>query len=231
MPDTLRIALLLDADNLDEAAIRFATENAKGHGRLVIRRAWGRLNALRGHERVLADLGFAAEAALSAARGAKDTADLMLAQFAVRLAERRLVDIVALASSDSDFAAIARGVHESGLETLGYGRASSPLGLREAVTRFVPFPEKEPVATAAKPIAPEKPGQEQAKLVRVIEAALDKNGGARLSQLGSAVNKAFGGEYKKVFGVSSMTKLIEATPGFRLEGKGIEARVVRAKKA
>ncbi|MEO0429737.1 MAG: NYN domain-containing protein [Pseudomonadota bacterium] len=225
MTNKLRIALLLDADNLNDEAIQFVVADAKQRGLVVIRRAWGRLNALRGRERTLADLGFEARVALSAARGTKDTADLMLAQDAVRLAERRAVEMIALASSDSDFAAIAQGVHESGLQTLGYGRPTSPQGLREAVSTFVALPE--PKTTATDEVKEETSAD---KLQRVIGQALGDTGSIRVQLLGSIVSREFGKGYKKEFAVNTLSRLIEVTPGFKLEGQGMDARVVREKK-
>jgi len=108
MTDETLIALLVDADNVSAENIAFALAEARKSGIVTIRRAFGRLTSIKGREKALMEMGFAAEVALPGAKS-KDTADLLLAQYAVRLAERGVVDLIALVSSDSDFAAIAQG--------------------------------------------------------------------------------------------------------------------------
>lgn len=229
MTDTPRIAILVDADNVEAAHIRFAVEDARARGRVVIRRAVGRLNSIRGREKVLTDLGFSAEVAFSGARATKDTADLMIAQTGIRLAERGTVEIVALVSSDSDFATIARGIAESGVEVIGYGKANTPAAFREAVSAFIAFPEG-----GAGETTPEGPSaRDLDKVRRVITAQLDRRGRARPQAVGSQLNRAFDGNYKRHFGVKTLHELVEQVGGFEIGdepgGQGVSAQILRRK--
>lgn len=206
MTQSPRIAVLVDADNVSEAQIEFSLSEAAKSGTVTIRRAFGRLASLKGREKGLTEMGFAAEVALPAAKS-KDTADLLLAQYAIRLAERRTVDIVALVSSDSDFAVIARGVAESGLETLGFGRADVPAGHRAACTHFVPFPSPSAKAAPAAGRGAEKDDLAEATLV--IRESLGKTGEARMNAIGTALSRALGKDYKKDLGVGTLSALIK----------------------
>jgi len=229
MTDTLRIAILVDADNVEAAHIRFAVDDARARGRVVIRRAVGRLNSIRGREKVLTDLGFSAEVAFSGARATKDTADLMLAQIGIRLAERGTVEVIALVSSDSDFATIARGIAESGVEVIGYGKANTPAAFREAVASFTAFPED-----GAGGAEPERGAARDAdKARRIINAQLDRKGRARPQTIGSQLNRAFDGNYKAKFGVKTLHELVARIGGFEIVdmpgGHGVSAQTLRRK--
>jgi uncharacterized LabA/DUF88 family protein len=229
MTDAPRIAILVDADNVDGSHIRFAVEDARKRGRVVIRRAVGRLSSIKGREKLLGELGFSAEVALATTRATKDTADLMIAQMAIRLAERGMVDTIALVSSDSDFATIARGVAESGAEAIGYGKANTPAAFREAVSDFIAFPESG--GTRAEPDA--TPKKDIEKAVRVIKAQLDRKGRARTQTVGSQLNRAFDGNYKDRFGVKTLHELVEKVGGFEItndpDGSGVSAQIVMRK--
>lgn len=201
-----RIALLVDADNVGEDDIRFALDAAMREGAVTIRRAFGRLASIKGREKALTAMGFAAEVALPGAK-AKDTADLLLAQYAIRIAERRAVDIVALVSSDSDFATIAQGVAESGLVTICFGRGASPEALRAAATRFVPFPEA--AAAAAEAEARGAARDDLAEAAAVIRASLGADGTARMNTIGTALSRALGKDYKTQLGVATLSALVK----------------------
>ncbi|MCL5776718.1 NYN domain-containing protein [Limibaculum sp. FT325] len=229
MTDTPRIAILVDADNVDAAHIRFAVDDARARGRVVIRRAVGRLSSIKGREKVLTDLGFSAEVAFSGARATKDTADLMIAQTGIRLAERGTVEIIALVSSDSDFATIARGIAESGVEVIGYGKANTPAAFREAVATFTAFPEN-----GAGGAEPERSGpRDIEKARRIVTAQLDRKGRARTQTVGSQLNRAFDGNYKTRFGVRTLHELVEMIGGFEIVdepgGQGVSAQMLRRK--
>ncbi|MGB0497488.1 MAG: NYN domain-containing protein [Rubricella sp.] len=222
MTDTQRIALLVDADNVEAENIRFAVEACQQRGDLVLRHAWGRVSAIKGRERVLGDLGFAAHVALPASRARKDTADLMLAQAAVRFAERDLVDIIAIASSDSDFVVIAQGIAEAGKRAIGFGRANTPSALKEACAEFVTFPDaNERKESARAEIGP----KDFAKLERIIRSQADKRGEVRMQTLGTMLNRSFGGDYRKHFGVKTLAELLADLDDVTVEGQGLGATI------
>lgn len=203
-----RIAVLVDADNVNEHNIDFAVSEAAKSGTVTIRRAFGRLSSIRGREKALTRMGFAAEVALPGAKS-KDTADLLLAQYAVRLAERRAVDLIALVSSDSDFAAIARGIAESGVECIGYGRPDVGPALREAFSHFTPFPAPPRGRGAGKGADRD----DLAEAAEVIRRTLGKTGQARTNAIGQQLTRAFDGDYKKALGVKTLGALLKKLAG------------------
>lgn len=222
-PDA-RVALLVDADNVDGRLIAFADARAATLGTIVVRRAFGRIDAIRAHEALLGSLGFGAEVALAAVRVPKNSADLLLGLYAMRLAERRAVESVALVSSDSDFAMVARGLAEAGVAVVGFGRADAPPALRASCARFVPFAPAP--ADAAVREAGDLPAEDLTKLRRVIDAALGTGRRAPASRVGQQINPAFGGDYKRHFRVSTLSQLVNRLEGYAIEGEGTVKSVV-----
>lgn len=231
MSTSKRVAILIDADNVDADQIAFAVEQAGQRGTITVRRAFGRLSSLKGCEAFLAALGFGAEVALPATTKIKDTTDLLIAQYAARLAERRAVDMVALVSSDSDFATIARGVAESGVDVHGYGKAAAPAALRNACASFIAFPEAPP-ATAAETVPDNKPsGADFRQMKKLIDDSsnADDQGRVRVQTLGATFKNEFGSDYLTRFGEKNLSSLLRLIDGFELDGEGTGMTIARAR--
>ena len=222
-----RIALLVDADNAEPRHILFAMNLARQHGAIVLKRAFGRLSSINGHAGVLEKHGFTAEVAFPAGNG-KNAADLMLAQYATRLAERRVIEIVALVSSDGDFGPVATGLAEAGLHTIGFGRAETPAALRNACGLFVPIPT--PAPTAPKPPEPATSPALAPAAASKLAAEFDKaiaSGSPRLVELGIRLKEVLGQDYKNRFGVKKLTDLVRLVPGYECRGSGAGVVVTR----
>ena len=235
----VRVAVLVDADNVSNGQIEFAVAEAAKCGVITIRRAFGRVGSLQSRENQLGQLGFSAEAALPGT-GSKNTTDFLLSQFAVQMAERGAIDLIVIVSSDSDFATVANGIGASGVPTLCIGREESPNALKNAASHFIAF-QTPPPEIAAAPAKTAKSGQETSKktdargnigkAIRVIRATLDTNGHANMSPVGQRLNLAFDGDYKKVFGVATLSKLIATMPSEfeieKLSNAGKTSKVVK----
>jgi uncharacterized LabA/DUF88 family protein len=207
MSDQTRIALLVDAENVNVEQTRFALEDAGRRGLLTIRRAFG--DFFRPHlaawKPFLTEEAFSVELSLSAV-ARKDTADLLLGQYAVRIAERGLVDMIALVSSDSDFGAIARSVSESGVPAIGYGRRDVPEAWRRSCAEYIAFPEAKP-----KPAADLDLDRDAVRstLLNLLRDAADPEGWLRLNTLGARLANSAGKGYAKRAGAASLTKLVQ----------------------
>jgi hypothetical protein len=218
-----RVAVLVDADNVETGHIAFVLNWSGKHGTIVLKRAFGRLSSINGHAPRLTKHGFTAEVAFPAGNG-KNAADLMLAQYALRLAERRSVEMIALASSDGDFAPIASGLVEAGVRTIGFGRKDTPQALRDAVDLFVVLPAR--AAQAPAPRTPASTPDRRGKLAEIIENATEE-GRAKLSTLGARLRAEFGPGYLKQHGAKTLTDLIARHGCYGVEGEGTVKWVVR----
>lgn len=207
-----RLALLVDAENVNPKQAEFALKDAQARGRVIVRRAFGdffRPN-LSGWKAFLTEHAFAAEMALSAITK-KDTADLLLAQHATRLAERDAVDVIALVSSDSDFGAIARGIAESGVPVIGYGRKGVPESWVRACSEFVTFPD-EPKPAPGASVGADDVKKNRDRLLSMMQEGRDENGWIRLATIGSRLSKKVGPDYKKQLGVKALSDLPKKFP-------------------
>lgn len=207
-----RIAVLVDADNVQSGQIDFAVREAQKHGIVTLRRAFGRLSSIKGRELVLSDLGFTAEVAFPPAENGKNAADLMMAQYAARLAERKAVEAIVLVSSDGDFAPIATGLAEAGVRTIGVGRSRTPLSFQNACTRFIPILQGSSDIHASTEFDMEN-------LAGVINEVLEGNR-IRLTALGPYLIANFGNDYKKSFRAKTLSELLGRLNGYRLTGEG-----------
>jgi uncharacterized LabA/DUF88 family protein len=208
MDRTNRIAFLVDAENVNVEQTRFALEDAQARGLVTVRRAFGDFFRphLAGWKPFLVAEAFTVELTLSAI-ARKDVADLMLGQYAVRVAERGHADMVALVSSDSDFGAIARSVSEAGLPVIGYGRAGVPESWVRSCAAFVAFPEK-----PAAPAVGDDAEKLKSTILNLMRDGVDEDGWLRLSTLGTRLTAKLGKGYARRLGAGTLTKLIERFP-------------------
>lgn len=149
-----KVALLIDADNVPPKLIAsvMAWDGNGEIGRFVVRRVYGNLNTLSKvawrnliHEHAMTPI-----LALPAT-GTKNAADMRLAIDAMDLVRERDLDAMCIVSSDSDFAALAIRVRESGLVVFGFGEAKTPAPYAAACNVFRQLGEVPP-PRPAKPI-------------------------------------------------------------------------------
>lgn len=129
-----RVALLVDGDNLAAASAGKLILRAATLGHLAVRRVYADASHLRNWE---SSAGFD----LRFARTGRNAADILLAMDAVDLAHRGAVSAFAIASSDRDFAPVARWLVarwlvERGFAVLGLGGPVASEDWRRSCTRF-----------------------------------------------------------------------------------------------
>lgn len=119
LPDGYKIAFLIDADNLSSASVKEAFEHlAKLGSGVSVRRAYGGLEKLVGVKDILRR--YAVSAFVNQGRG---TTDVALVVDAMDLLHRgALPSIVAIGSSDADFAPLAVRLREAGIRTICFAQ-------------------------------------------------------------------------------------------------------------
>jgi uncharacterized protein (TIGR00288 family) len=116
-----RVMLLIDADNVSVDVIEQAVARLlETHGALHVRRAYGTAESAVKHQAVFRRLGIKPMVNLSAG---KNSTDIALAVDAIDLVLAERPDIVAIASSDSDFAPLVHRLREKGCRVVGIGQA------------------------------------------------------------------------------------------------------------
>jgi uncharacterized protein (TIGR00288 family) len=166
---TDRVMLLIDADNVSVDVIEQAVASLlQAHGALHVRRAYCTGESAVKHQAVFKRLSIKPMVNLSTG---KNSTDIALAVDAVDLVLAERPDVVAIASSDSDFAPLVGRLREKGCRVVGFGQEGKTgdetllvydeytvLAHRKAQTEETPRPARKTAArtarkTAAKPAA------------------------------------------------------------------------------
>ncbi len=136
-----KVMLLIDADNVSIDVIEQTVHHLIAEfGALHGRRAYCNAESALKHQNTFKRLGIRPMVNLAAG---KNSTDIALAVDAVELVMRERPDVLAIASSDSDFAPLVTRVREKGCRVLGFGQdgktGDSTVALYD---RFVQFSSK-----------------------------------------------------------------------------------------
>ena len=167
----LRVALLIDADNLSGDVIEQAVEHLlKLYGAIHFRRAYSSPQKVIEHTDLYRRC--AIRPMVNVPTG-KNSTDIALAVDAIDLAICESPDVVVIGSSDSDYAPLAQRLREKGCRVLGIGQAGktgaeSPLAYDE----FIDLAHRKPREAAPRTAPPElRPARVRAQPARSRAAA------------------------------------------------------------
>ncbi len=216
------IALLIDADNASPEHLDDVLLVLGELGTINVRRAYGnwaktslkRWGELSGLHSIVPMQQF------DVVKG-KSATDMRMTIDAMDLLYRGQVDGFGIMSSDSDFLPLAQRIREEGLPVYGFGTAKTPLGFRQACTRFFDVAaldlrfEGQPDEEAASAKANT---QVDDVLIELLGAAYkaskrDEDGYASLSELGQRA-KAVSSFAVRNYGFTRLSDLIRAIPNF-----------------
>ena len=120
-PPARHVALLIDADNVSIDVVEQAVAQLLAeHGALHVRRAYGTAEHVAKHQAAFKRLGIRPMVNLAAG---KNSTDIALAVDAIDLMIAERPDVIAIASSDSDFAPLVTRLREKGCRVVGLGQA------------------------------------------------------------------------------------------------------------
>jgi uncharacterized protein (TIGR00288 family) len=118
---TERVMLLIDADNVSVDVIEQTVKLlVQEHGALHVRRAYCTAESALKHQQIFKRLSIKPMVNLAAG---KNSTDIALAVDALDLVLAERPDVVAIASSDSDFAPLVSRLREKGCRVRGFGQA------------------------------------------------------------------------------------------------------------
>lgn len=153
---TLRLAVLIDADNAQAAVIEGLLAEIARFGEATVRRIYGDFTstASSSWKKVLQRYAIKPVQQFAYSTG-KNATDSSLIIDAMDLLYTRKFDGFCLITSDSDFTGLAMKLREEGLKVYGFGEEKTPEAFRNACHKFV-FTEVIRSGTAAETIAPAK---------------------------------------------------------------------------
>jgi len=218
------IALLIDADNaspehLDEVLLVLGELGA-----INVRRAYGNWakTSLKGWGNLTGIHSIVPMQQFDVAKG-KSATDMRMTIDAMDLLYRGHVDGFGIMSSDSDFLPLAQRIREEGLPVYGFGTTKTPLGFRQACTRFFD------VAALHLPHEPAAPGDSSSEAAGGVDAELidllgqaykaskrDDEGYASLSELGQRAT-AVSSFAARNYGFTRLSDLIRSIPNFEVK--------------
>ncbi|MTW18334.1 NYN domain-containing protein [Rhodoplanes serenus] len=246
--DSLRLAVLIDADNTSARYASAIFDEIASLGEANVRRIYGDFSGARlaAWDSAVQSLAILQHQQRSNTSG-KNASDIALVIDAMDLLYKRTLDGFCLVSSDSDFTRLAQRLREDGLAVYGFGEHKTPEAFRNACTRFI-YVENlietaEPQPALDLPVGAVAPDREKKKepaskatpTIRKAMAGLeDDDGWAMLGGVGSRILNIAPDFDPRSFGHTKLSNLVESTGAFetkRLSEKVLMIRVKRNKKS
>ena len=231
---TLRLAVLIDADNAQAAVIEELLAEVARYGEATVRRIYGDFTAptSASWKKVLQRNAIKPVQQFAYSTG-KNSTDSTLIIDAMDLLYTGNFDGFCLVTSDSDFTGLAMRLREEGLTVFGFGERKTPEAFRNACHRFVfvevlraggapttpePAEPAEPADGSSAPATVEaaapaaEPGR-RAKLPKrfvlsALEQSVDDEGWAHLGTFGNYLNKLQPDFDPRLYGYRKLSDLV-----------------------
>lgn len=224
---TMRLAVLIDADNAQAAVIENLLAEIARYGEATVKRIYGDFTSTSSSSwiNVLQKFAIKPVQQFAYTKG-KNATDSTLIIDAMDLLYTRKFDGFCLVSSDSDFTGLAMRIREEGLAVFGFGEKKTPEAFKSACHKFVftevlrPVKEhsNEPangVSSAARPKAKVSSDKHPfpTKLIKdVLEQSGDDSGWANLGTFGSYLNKLLPEFDSRNYGYKKLSDLVKSKP-------------------
>ncbi|MFA7348966.1 MAG: NYN domain-containing protein [Desulfurivibrionaceae bacterium] len=228
---TLRLAVLIDADNAQATVIEGLLAEIARFGEATVRRIYGDFTAptSASWKKVLQRYAIKPVQQFAYTTG-KNATDSTLIIDAMDLLYTRKFDGFCLITSDSDFTGLAMRLREEGLTVLGFGEKKTPEAFRNACHKFV-FTEvlrpgtavksaslpsknesgKKPVSSQAPAEATESTHEFPKEFVlTALEQSTDDAGWAQLGTFGSYLTKLQPDFDSRLYGYKKLSDLVKA---------------------
>lgn len=226
---TLRLAVLIDADNAQAAVIEGILAEVARFGEASVKRIYGDFTSSNSSswKKVLQKYAIKPVQQFAYTTG-KNATDSTLIIDAMDLLYTRRFDGFCLVTSDSDFTGLATRIREEGLMVLGFGEQKTPDAFRNACHKFiltellrpsVTEPEQSTTSKGeAAPTAsvkdvstnPKSPDFPRQFILAALEQSSDENGWAHLGTFGSYLTKLQPDFDSRVYGFKKLSDLVKA---------------------
>lgn len=235
LADSIRIAVLIDCDNVSARHAEAVLEELATYGRPTVKRAYGdwTTSQLASWKPELNRLAIQPVQQFSYTTG-KNSTDSALIIDAMDLLHLGSVDAFALISSDSDFTRLASRLRESGKRVFGLGARKTPESLRKAVDQFIYLElldtnldettseeppsdaaqaDREPAGTGAAKRRTQASGINlHSAMVKAVNASSGDDGWVNLGVLGQHLNRAHTDFDARDFGHRKLSTLVADQP-------------------
>ena len=228
----LRLAMLIDADNISYTNIKGMLEELAKYGNPTFKRIYGDWTkpTLTGWKTVLLDNAITPIQQYSYTSG-KNATDAAMIIDAMDILYTGRVDGFCLVSSDSDFTRLATRLREAGMRVFGMGEKKTPGAFRAACDKFIYL---EILHTDRKKDAKESGNQKPDKAEKIkpiskkdkelinmladsINDIADEDGWAYLGELGNLLLKKQPDFDSRNYGYTKLVQLIKSFEQFEVE--------------
>lgn len=243
---TLRLAVLIDADNAQAAVIEGLLAEIARFGEATVRRIYGDFTAptSASWKKVLQRYAIKPVQQFAYTTG-KNSTDSTLIIDAMDLLYTRKFDGFCLITSDSDFTGLAMRLREEGLTVLGFGEKKTPEAFRNACHKFV-FTEVLRPSTTDKPVglmpkvenekksvAPKTPPEitesthefPKEFVLTALEQSTDDAGWAQLGTFGSYLTKLQPDFDSRLYSYKKLSDLVKAKTDLCLNRRTASTRI------
>lgn len=228
-PKDLRLAVLIDADNIPYSHVKPMMEEVAKYGTPTFKRIYGDWTKpnLAGWKAVLLDNAVTPVQQYSYTSG-KNATDAAMIIDAMDILYSGRVDGFCLVSSDSDFTRLATRLREAGMKVYGLGEKKTPGAFRAACDKFIYLeilkhghkPETAEGVKAKKGAAKglNKPERSLLQLLSgSINDLADEDGWAFLGELGNLLLKKQPDFDPRNYGFSKLVQLIKSFAQFEID--------------
>jgi len=226
---TLRLAVLIDADNAQAAVIKGLLAEIARYGEATVKRIYGDFTAptSASWKKVLQEYAIKPIQQFAYTTGKNATDSTMIID-AMDLLYTRKFDGFCLITSDSDFTGLAVRLREEGLTVLGFGEQKTPTAFRNACHKFIFTEVLRPNIDNGKvevqpdnfkksleqvlPLTTNTPTVKFPKefILTALEQSIDDTGWAQLGTFGSYLIKLQPDFDSRLFGYKKLSDLVKA---------------------
>ena len=234
----LRLAVLIDADNIPSRLISGILEEIAKYGSPTFKRIyadWTKPHVI-GWKTVLLDHAITPVQQYSYTTG-KNSTDAALIIDAMDILYTGRVDGFCLVSSDSDFTRLATRLREAGMKVFGMGEQKTPAAFRSACDKFIYIEILVQQEISPKPIRQSDIKKEKVirkpdkNLVNLLTTSVndiaDENGWAFLGELGNFLLKKRPDFDPRNYGYEKLLKLIRSLGNFEIDERETGRRNVK----
>jgi uncharacterized LabA/DUF88 family protein len=236
----LRLAVLIDADNIPHSSVKEMLEEITKNGTPTIKRIYADWTkpTVSGWKNVLLENAITPIQQYSYTTG-KNSSDSALIIDAMDILYSDKVDGFCIVSSDSDFTRLATRLREAGMKVIGIGQKKTPLPFITACNKFVYLEilktdiketKEFPRGQKARPDKPtlNKVDQDLIRLLKESVADLaDENGWTFLGELGNFILKKKADFDPRNYGFLKLLPLIKSTRQFEIDERETPNRNIK----
>lgn len=227
----IRLAVLIDADNVPYSNVKGVMEEIAKYGTPTFKRIYGDWTrpTITGWKNVLLENAITPIQQYSYTQG-KNSSDSALIIDAMDILYSGKVDGFCIVSSDSDFTRLATRLREAGMKVFGIGQKKTPSPFMVACDKFI-YMEIIPNVhdTETNEVAPkqtktkskqnlDKINRETVKLIAAtVDDLGDENGWAFLGDIGNLLLKKQPNFDPRNYGFEKLTPLLKSLPQFEVD--------------